>query len=315
VIQRRLGEFLLVPPRVRRAMFRRSLGSVDVLTAVTVPTLVVHGTADAVVAPGAAEYAAGKIPGASLRWFQAVGHVPFAERPDEFNGHFASWWSAVGGRRRELRRRGAAAPPRRVAVLSVHTSPLDQPGTGDAGGMNVYIAETATRMARRGVAVEVFTRATSSDLPPVVELAPGVLVRHVHAGPFEGSAATSCPPSSARSPRACCAPRPARARLLRPGALALLAVRAGGLAGQGALGVPLVHTAHTLARVKNAALAAGDTPEPRTGRSASSRWSTRRTGWWPTPRSRPPAGAALRRPTGQGARRAARCGPRAVPAR
>lgn len=86
VIQRRLGEFLLVPPRVRRAMFRRSLGSVDVLTAVTVPTLVVHGTADAVVAPAAAEYAAGKIPGASLRWFQAVGHVPFAERPDEFNG-------------------------------------------------------------------------------------------------------------------------------------------------------------------------------------------------------------------------------------
>src|SRR5256886_365550 len=76
--------------------------------------------------------------------------------------------------------------PRRVAVLSVHTSPLDQPGTGDAGGMNVYITQTATRMARRGIAVEVFTRATSSDLPPVAELAPGVLVRHVSAGPFEG---------------------------------------------------------------------------------------------------------------------------------
>jgi non-heme chloroperoxidase len=50
-----------------------------------VPVLVVHGTADAVVAPSAAQYAAGKIPGASLRWLQAVGHLPFAERIEEFN--------------------------------------------------------------------------------------------------------------------------------------------------------------------------------------------------------------------------------------
>ena len=62
--------------------------------------------------------------------------------------------------------------PRRVATLSVHTSPLDQPGTGDAGGMNVYIVEVARRLAEIGVEVEIFTRATSSDLPPVVELAP-----------------------------------------------------------------------------------------------------------------------------------------------
>src|SRR5690606_7490797 len=75
--------------------------------------------------------------------------------------------------------------PRRVAVLSVHTSPLEQPGTGDAGGMNVYITQTAKEMARRGIAVEVFTRATSSDQPPIVEMTPGVQVRHVPAGPFE----------------------------------------------------------------------------------------------------------------------------------
>ena len=43
--------------------------------------------------------------------------------------------------------------PRRVAVLSVHTSPLAQPGTGDAGGMNVYVLQTALGMARRGVEV------------------------------------------------------------------------------------------------------------------------------------------------------------------
>jgi D-inositol-3-phosphate glycosyltransferase len=76
--------------------------------------------------------------------------------------------------------------PRRAAVLSVHTSPLEQPGTGDAGGMNVYVVETSKRLAERGVEVEIFTRATSSDLPPVCELAPGVTVRHLTAGPFEG---------------------------------------------------------------------------------------------------------------------------------
>ena len=81
----------------------------------------------------------------------------------------------------------------RVAVLSVHTSPLDLPGTGDAGGMNVYIVQTATRMARRGVEVEIFTRATSSGLPPVVELAPGVTVRHITAGPYEGLAKNDLP--------------------------------------------------------------------------------------------------------------------------
>ena len=76
--------------------------------------------------------------------------------------------------------------PRRVAVLSVHTSPLAQPGTGDAGGLNVYVLQTALHMARRGVEVEIFTRATSSADPAVVPVAPGVLVRNVVAGPFEG---------------------------------------------------------------------------------------------------------------------------------
>jgi len=60
--------------------------------------------------------------------------------------------------------------PQRIAMLSVHTSPLDQPGTGDAGGMNVYVAELARALARRGAAVEIFTRATSSALPESVEL-------------------------------------------------------------------------------------------------------------------------------------------------
>jgi D-inositol-3-phosphate glycosyltransferase len=153
----------------------------------------------------------------------------------------------------------------RVAVLSLHTSPLEQPGTGDAGGMNVYIVQTAQRMARRGVQVEIFTRATSSDLPPTVELADGVLVRHVTAGPFEDLDKNELPAQL-------CA---FAAGVLRteaehsPGYYDVvhshywLSGQVGWLAKQ-RWGVPLAHTAHTLARVKNLALAEGDTPEPRT---------------------------------------------------
>ena len=53
-------------------------------------------------------------------------------------------------------------------MVSLHTSPLDQPGTGDAGGMNVYVTETAHELARRGVEVDIYTRATSSSQQPVV---------------------------------------------------------------------------------------------------------------------------------------------------
>ena len=75
--------------------------------------------------------------------------------------------------------------PRRIATVSVHTSPLEQPGTGDAGGLNVYVVEVAKRLADRGVEVDIFTRAVSRSQPQVAELAPGVLVRHLAAGPFE----------------------------------------------------------------------------------------------------------------------------------
>src|SRR5258708_1977045 len=75
--------------------------------------------------------------------------------------------------------------PRGIASGSVHTSAVEQPGTGDAGGMNVYVVEVAKRLAARGVEVDIFTRAVSRDVPPVAELAPGVLVRHLAAGPFE----------------------------------------------------------------------------------------------------------------------------------
>ena len=64
----------------------------------------------------------------------------------------------------------------------VHTSPLDQPGIGDAGGMNIYVVENAARMAAMGVSVDIFTRRHNPDLPDVVEISSGVRVRHLNIG-------------------------------------------------------------------------------------------------------------------------------------
>ena len=152
---------------------------------------------------------------------------------------------------------------RRVALLSVHTSPLEQPGGGDAGGLNVYVSETAKRLAQRGVEVEIFTRATAGSQPPTVQMYPGVLVRNVLAGPFEGLGKNDLP---------------AQLCAFTAGVLREEAARGPGLYDvihshywlSGQVGwlardrwhVPLVHSAHTLAKVKNAALADGERAEP-----------------------------------------------------
>ncbi|MEY3365111.1 MAG: hypothetical protein RL332_911, partial [Actinomycetota bacterium] len=68
----------------------------------------------------------------------------------------------------------------------LHTSPLEQAGTGDAGGMNVYVVESAKRIAASGVGVDIYTRANRSGLPEKVEIADGVTVRHLEAGPYDG---------------------------------------------------------------------------------------------------------------------------------
>jgi D-inositol-3-phosphate glycosyltransferase len=72
-----------------------------------------------------------------------------------------------------------------IAILSMHTSPLAQPGQGDAGGMNVYVRELAGALAREGVHCTVFTRRTHPDVARVVELEPGFQVVHIDAGPPE----------------------------------------------------------------------------------------------------------------------------------
>jgi D-inositol-3-phosphate glycosyltransferase len=73
----------------------------------------------------------------------------------------------------------------RVAYLSMHTTPLAQPGIGDAGGMNVYIDRLARTMAARGVEVEVFTRRTDPAQPEDVMVAERYRVVHITAGPEE----------------------------------------------------------------------------------------------------------------------------------
>jgi D-inositol-3-phosphate glycosyltransferase len=151
----------------------------------------------------------------------------------------------------------------RVAMISLHTSPLDQPGTGDAGGMNVYVIELARRLADCGIAVDIFTRATSSRLDPVVDVRDGVTVHNVHAGPFEGLTKAELPG------QLCVFARDVlRAEAQQPPGHFDVVHSHYWLSGQvGALardrwGVPLVHSMHTMAKVKNEALAEGDAPEP-----------------------------------------------------
>ena len=153
--------------------------------------------------------------------------------------------------------------PRRVAMFSVHTSPLHQPGTGDAGGMNVYIVALARQLAAQGTEVEIFTRATTGALEPSVELTPGVLVRHIDAGPYEGLAKEELPAQLCAFTHGVMQVWAGQ----RPGYYDLvhshywLSGHVGWLAAE-RWGVPLVHAMHTMAKVKNAALAEGDTPEP-----------------------------------------------------
>ncbi len=74
---------------------------------------------------------------------------------------------------------------RPLAVLSLHSSPLSQPGVGDAGGMNVYVRELVGSLAQAGIACQVYVRRWHDDLPEVVDVEPGFRVVHVEAGPSD----------------------------------------------------------------------------------------------------------------------------------
>ena len=147
----------------------------------------------------------------------------------------------------------------RIATVMVHTSPLDQPGIGDAGGMNIYVLESAQRMAAMGVSVDIFTRRTDASQPDIVEISPGVRVRHFECG--HGSLTKEQLPTHIHG---------LSKEFLRivksenydaihshywlSGKVAMPAAKE--------LGIPLIHTMHTMARVKNLNLAEGESPEP-----------------------------------------------------
>jgi D-inositol-3-phosphate glycosyltransferase len=147
----------------------------------------------------------------------------------------------------------------RIATLMVHTSPLDQPGAGDAGGMNIYVVESAERMAAMGVSVDIFTRRHNPDLPDIVELSPGVRVRHLNIG---ANSATK-----EELPALIPNLSDAFSKVLEDEKYDVLHSHywiSGKVAMPAAkkFGIPLAHTMHTMARVKNMNLAEGERPEP-----------------------------------------------------
>lgn len=138
---------------------------------------------------------------------------------------------------------------RRLAVLSFHTSPLTQPGTGDGGGMNVYVRELSSALAGAGVECEVFTRSWRRGLEPVIEVEPGFRVHHVPAGP-EASVAKEDLPEHLEEFTAGVLDRIGESG---PADVVHANYWLSGVAGhtiKHRLELPLVSTFHTLARVK-----------------------------------------------------------------
>jgi len=150
----------------------------------------------------------------------------------------------------------------RAAIISFHTSPLDQPGTGDSGGMNVYIRAVADRLAEQGVDVDVFTRRRGKAGPEVEEIGPGNRMIRIEAGPVAAVPKADLP------------------RYL-PAFLGGVLEHANrestdydvvhshywmsgwvGRSTKEIWGVPLVASFHTLGKVKNYSRGAGESPEP-----------------------------------------------------
>jgi D-inositol-3-phosphate glycosyltransferase len=161
-----------------------------------------------------------------------------------------------------MARMGERILPRgRIAVLSLHTSPLAQPGTGDSGGMNVYVRSVSERLADLDVAVDVFTRCAGRGVPEVHEVSPLFRVIQIPAGPCAPVPKAALPELVPRFTEVVM-DHPAGARYDLVHAHYWLSGWAASLAQQ-RWGVPLVATFHTLGRVKNGSLGDGEGAEPR----------------------------------------------------
>lgn len=143
----------------------------------------------------------------------------------------------------------------------VHTSPLDQAGIGDAGGMNIYVCESAQQMAAQGIKVDIFTRRANNDHPDVVDLGNGVRVIHLNVGPVDGVTKEILPtliPELSKAFKTAITSGESydiiHSHYWLSGKVAMPVAAE--------LKIPLVHTMHTMARVKNLNLAEGESPEP-----------------------------------------------------
>ena len=130
----------------------------------------------------------------------------------------------------------------------MHTSPMAQPGTGDGGGMNVYVRELSSAVARAGITCDVYTRAFDPSLPALVSVEPGLRVHYIEAGPTAPVAKEDLPGLVDAF---------AEGVMARIDGTATDLIHANywlsGVAGhkvKHALDLPLVSTFHTLARVK-----------------------------------------------------------------
>lgn len=141
----------------------------------------------------------------------------------------------------------------------MHTSPLLQPGSGDAGGMNVYIDQLSRTMAARGVEVDVFTRRQDPDDPEIVDVVPGYRVIHVDAGPAHALPTSSLPRYVRTFARAVESwlradpPQILHSHYWLSGWAGLLVKRS--------MRIPLANSFHTLGRVKEGNRRPDDPPE------------------------------------------------------
>lgn len=147
----------------------------------------------------------------------------------------------------------------RVAMVSMHTSPVSQPGSGDAGGMNIAIIAIADQLARRGVAVDLLTRAQGD--PAVTELMAGVTLYELAAGspgPLGKNDLAGVSDDFGEAVAALADRRSPRYQVLHAhywlSGLATLPVAL-------ELGIPFVQSFHTIAAMKNAALGPDQRPE------------------------------------------------------
>ena len=148
--------------------------------------------------------------------------------------------------------------PQRVAMVSMHTSPLATPGVGDAGGLNVYVDEVARRLGERGLKVDVFTRKAGEDRPPIVEVNEHTRVIHLPVGPSARVAKEELP--DLVSDFADCLDGDIGHYDLIHSHYWLSGMVARRLKARH--GIPVVHTMHTMARVKNSTLSQHQTSEP-----------------------------------------------------